>query len=104
MAWLVLVVSGVLETVWAVAMQASKGFSRPLPTAVFGVTVVLSMCGLAYALRSVPLGTGYAVWVAIGTLGTAIYGMVALGDPVTVARVAFLAMIIGGVVGLKMAH
>lgn len=104
MAWLVLVVSGVLETVWAVAMQASKGFSRPLPTAVFGVTVVLSMCGLAYALRSVPLGTGYAVWVAIGTLGTAIYGMVALGDPVTVARVAFLAMIIGGVVGLKTAH
>ncbi|MEY9846882.1 quaternary ammonium compound-resistance protein SugE [Streptacidiphilus sp. BW17] len=104
MAWLVLVVSGVLETVWAVAMQASKGFSRPLPTAVFGVTVVLSMCGLAYALRSVPLGTGYAVWVAIGTLGTATYGMVALGDPVTVARIVFLAMIIGGVVGLKAAH
>ncbi|MEZ0068674.1 quaternary ammonium compound-resistance protein SugE [Streptacidiphilus sp. MAP12-20] len=104
MAWLVLVVSGVLETVWAIALQASKGFSRPLPSVVFGATVLMSMAGLSYALRTLPLGTGYAVWVAVGTLGTAIYGMLALGDPVTVLRVLFLAMIIGGVVGLKMAH
>jgi quaternary ammonium compound-resistance protein SugE len=104
MAWIVLLLSGGLETVWAVALQASKGLSRPVPAVVFGVTVVLSMAGLSYALRSVPLGTGYAVWVAVGTLGTALYGMLALGEPVTVARAFFLAMIIGGVVGLKLAH
>jgi quaternary ammonium compound-resistance protein SugE len=104
MAWLVLLVSGVLETVWAIALQASKGFSRPLPSAVFGVTVLLSMAGLSYALRAVPLGTGYAVWVAVGTLGTAVYGMLALGDPVSLPRVLFLSMIIGGVVGLKLVH
>ncbi|SEM46129.1 DMT family transporter [Streptacidiphilus jiangxiensis] len=104
MAWIVLLFSGILETVWAVALQASKGFSRPLPSIVFGITVVLSMAGLSYALRSVPLGTGYAVWVAVGTVGTALYGMFALGEPVTVARALFLAMIVGGVVGLKLAH
>jgi quaternary ammonium compound-resistance protein SugE len=104
MAWVVLLLSGMLETVWAVALQASRGLSRPLPAAVFFVTVILSMAGLSYALRSVPLGTGYAVWVAVGTLGTALYGMFALGEPVTVARALFLAMIVGGVVGLKLAH
>ncbi|WP_042382505.1 DMT family transporter [Streptacidiphilus melanogenes] len=104
MAWVVLLLSGMLETLWAVALQSSKGLSRPLPTVVFFVTVVLSMAGLSYALRSVPLGTGYAVWVAVGTLGTALYGMCALGEPVTVARALFLAMIVGGVVGLKLAH
>ncbi|MEY9873489.1 quaternary ammonium compound-resistance protein SugE [Streptacidiphilus sp. MAP12-33] len=104
MAWIVLLFSGVLETVWASALHASKGLSRPLPTAVFGVAVLLSMGGLSYALRTLPLGTGYAVWVAVGTVGTALYGMFALGEPVTVFRALFLAMIVGGVVGLKLAH
>ncbi|GAA2798384.1 quaternary ammonium compound efflux SMR transporter SugE [Kitasatospora paracochleata] len=104
MAWMVLIVAGVLETVWAVALEATKGFSRPLPTAVFAAALALSMGGLAYAMRTIPLGTGYAVWVGIGAVGTALYGMLALGDAVTVARMSCLVLILGGVVGLKVLH
>lgn len=104
MAWVVLIVAGVLETVWAVALEASKGFSRLVPSAVFAVALVLSMGGLAYAMRSIPLGTGYAVWVGIGAVGTALYGMLAMGDAVGAARIACLVLILGGVVGLKVLH
>ncbi|MFC5668011.1 DMT family transporter [Kitasatospora misakiensis] len=104
MAWLVLIVSGVLETVWAVALESSKGFSRPVPTVVFGVALALSMGGLAYAMRSIPIGTGYAVWVGIGAVGTALYGMAVLGDAVTLARIGCLLLIVSGVVGLKVLH
>ncbi|MEV7180155.1 SMR family transporter [Kitasatospora sp. NPDC093679] len=104
MAWLVLIVAGVLETVWAVSLEAAKGFSRPLPSAVFAVALVLSTGGLAYALRSIPLGTGYVVWVGIGAVGTALYGMAALGDALTAARVSCLLLILGGVIGLKVLH
>ncbi|HEY3470695.1 MAG TPA: SMR family transporter [Amycolatopsis sp.] len=102
MSWLVLVLSGLLETVWAAALGASKGFSRVGPSVVFAVALVLSMSGLAYALRDIPLGTGYAVWVGIGTIGTAVYGMVALGDPASAARITCLTLIVAGVVGLKL--
>jgi quaternary ammonium compound-resistance protein SugE len=104
MAWIVLAVSGVLETVWASALAESRGLSRPVPTVLFGVAVVLSMVGLGFALRTIPVGTGYAVWVGIGAVGTAAYGMVALGEPATVARLTCLVLIIGGVVGLKVLH
>ncbi|GGV13602.1 multidrug transporter [Kitasatospora herbaricolor] len=104
MAWLVLLLSGVLETVWAVALTNSKGFSRLVPTVVFAVALVLSMGGLAYAMRSIPIGTGYAVWVGIGAIGTALYGMTALGDPATAARIGCLLLIVSGVVGLKVLH
>jgi quaternary ammonium compound-resistance protein SugE len=103
-AWIVLVVSGVLETVWAAALAQSRGFTRLVPSVVFGVALVLSMLGLAYALRSLPVGTGYAVWVGIGAVGTAVYGMVALGEPATAARLLCLVAIVGGVVGLKFLH
>ncbi|MFC5994609.1 DMT family transporter [Pseudonocardia hispaniensis] len=102
MAWVVLVVSGLLETVWAVSLAQSQGFSRPAPSIVFGVAMVLSMVGLAIALRSLPVGTAYAVWVGIGAVGTAIYGMVLLGEPATVARLLCLVAIIAGVAGLKL--
>ncbi len=102
MAWVVLVVSGALEAVWAVALASSKGFTRPLPTALFGLALLASMAGLAYALRSIPVGTGYAVWVGIGAVGTALYGMVWLQEPVTFARIACLFLIIAGVVGLRL--
>jgi len=72
MAWVVLVLSGVLETVWASALSESRGFARLVPSLVFGVALVLSMVGLAYALREIPVGTGYAVWVGIGAVGTAL--------------------------------
>ncbi|MFC4081332.1 DMT family transporter [Amycolatopsis samaneae] len=104
MSWLVLVLSGFLETVWAAALGASKGFSKLLPSVTFGVALLLSMGGLAFALREIPLGTGYAVWVGIGAIGTAIYGMVSLGDPVSAARISCLVLIVAGVVGLKLLH
>lgn len=104
MAWIVLVVSGVLETVWAAALAQTRGFTRLAPSLVFGVALVLSMLGLAYALRSIPVGTGYAIWVGIGAVGTAVYGMAALGEPATVARLLCLIAIVGGVVGLKFVH
>ncbi|GAA4851020.1 DMT family transporter [Kitasatospora terrestris] len=104
MAWVVLVLAGVLETVWAVALEATKGFSRPVPTVVFAVALAFSMGGLAYAMRSIPLGTGYAVWVGIGAVGTALYGMLAMGDTVSAARITCLVLIVGGVVGLKVLH
>ncbi|GAA1942102.1 DMT family transporter [Amycolatopsis minnesotensis] len=104
MSWLVLVLSGVLETVWAAALSASKGFSKLSPTLLFGGALVLSMGGLAYAMRTIPIGTGYAVWVGIGAIGTAVYGMVALGDPVSAGRITCLVLIVAGVVGLKVLH
>jgi quaternary ammonium compound-resistance protein SugE len=104
MAWLVLVLSGVLEAVWAVALAKSEGFSRPAPSLVFGVGIVLSMGGLAYALRTVPVGTGYAVWVGIGAALTVGYGMAVGTESVTAVKVLLLAGLIGCVVGLKVAH
>ncbi|MEU5939170.1 SMR family transporter [Micromonospora sp. NPDC047548] len=104
MAWIVLVVSGLLETAWAVALDRSAGFSRPLPSLVFAVTLVLSMFGLAYALREIPVGTGYAVWVGIGVVGTALVGMVALGESASLPRIACLLLVVAGVVGLKLYH
>jgi quaternary ammonium compound-resistance protein SugE len=104
MAWIVLIVSGILESVWAVALSRSQGFTRLGPSIVFGVALVLSMGGLAWALRTLPVGTGYALWVGIGVLGTAVYGMVALGEPATVGRLLCLLAIAAGVVGLKLLH
>jgi quaternary ammonium compound-resistance protein SugE len=102
MAWIVLVISGVLEAVWATALGRSEGFSRPGPTVVFGVALVLSMGGLAYAMRTLPTGTAYAVWVGIGASLTVVYAMVTGTEPVTLARVVFLLLIISGIVGLKL--
>ncbi|SCF40146.1 DMT family transporter [Micromonospora mirobrigensis] len=104
MAWTVLVLSGLLETAWAIALDRSAGFTRPLQTAVFAVTLVGSMAGLAYALRDIPVGTGYAVWVGIGAVGTAVVGMLALGESASLPRIACLALVVAGVVGLKLFH
>lgn len=103
-AWIVLIISGLLETVWAVALSASRGFSRLVPSLVFAVALLLSMGGLSYAMRSVPIGTAYAIWVGIGAVGTALYGMAFLHEPATAARLLCLALIVGGVVGLKFLH
>ncbi|MGB2571349.1 DMT family transporter [Micromonospora citrea] len=104
MAWIVLVLSGLLETAWAVSLDRSAGFSRPLPSIVFVVTLVASMAGLAYALREIPVGTGYAVWVGIGAVGTALVGMVALGESASLPRLLCLLLVVAGVVGLKLFH
>jgi quaternary ammonium compound-resistance protein SugE len=104
MAWIVLVLSGMLETVWAVALERSAGLSRPVPAAVFTVSLVVSMAGLAYALRTIPVGTGYAVWVGVGVVQTAVVGMVALGEPACLPRILSLMLVVAGVAGLKVFH
>ncbi|MER7273133.1 SMR family transporter [Dactylosporangium sp. NPDC000244] len=104
MAWLVLVVSGLFESVWAIALSRSAGFSRLVPTVVFAVGLALSMAGLGYALRTIPVGTGYAVWVGIGAAGTALAGMIFLGEPAGVLRVLSLILVVAGVIGLKIFH
>ena len=104
MAWAVLIVSGLMETVWAIALDRSAGFSRPIPSVTFLATLALSMGGLAYALRTLPVGTGYAVWVGIGAVGTAVVGMVALGESSSLPRLFCLLLVVAGVVGLKVFH
>lgn len=101
MSWLVLVVSGMLEAVWAVALDRSEGFSRPVPTAVFVVALAASMGGLGYALRELPVGTSYAVWVGIGAVLTVAWSMVTGTETVSVVKVLLLAGIVGCVIGLK---
>jgi quaternary ammonium compound-resistance protein SugE len=102
--WLVLVLSGVLEAVWATALGRSEGFTRLAPTVVFGVALAASMGGLAYAMRGLPIGTAYAVWVGIGAALTAGYAMWTGDEPVSVIRALLLAGIVGCVIGLKITH
>ncbi|MBY4127700.1 multidrug efflux SMR transporter [Rhodococcus fascians] len=104
MAWLILVVSGVLEAVWATALGKSEGFSKLTPSIVFGVAVVLSMVGLAIAMRSLPTGTAYAVWVGIGATLTVAYAMITGTESVSVIKIALLLGIVGCVIGLKVLH
>lgn len=104
MAWLVLVLSGVLEAVWATALSRSDGFQRLWPSVVFVVAVTLSMAGLAYAMRSLPPGTSYAVWVGIGAVLTIVYAMVTGAEPVSALKVVFLSGIVICIVGLKLVH
>jgi quaternary ammonium compound-resistance protein SugE len=101
-AWLILVVSGVLEAVWATALGKSDGFTRPLPSLVFGVAVILSMTGLALAMRDLPVGTSYAVWVGIGAALTVAYAVVVDGETASALTLLFVAGIVGCVVGLKL--
>ena len=99
--WLVLLVSAVLEAVWATALGMSNGFSRPGPTLVFAVTATLSMLGLGWAIRTIPLGTAYAVWVGIGAALTVAWAMATGVEPFSVLKVLFIAGIVGCAAGLK---
>ena len=104
MSWFVLVLSGVLEAVWATALGRSEGFSRLAPSVVFAVAMAASMVGLAYAMRDLPIGTAYAVWVGIGAALTAGYAMWSGEEPLSALRVLLLAGIVGCGVGLKLTH
>lgn len=101
MSWLVLVASGVLEAVWATALSRSAGFTRPVPTVVFGVAMVLSMGGLAFAMRELPVGTAYAVWVGVGAVMTVVYAMATGSESASPVKILLLAGIVGCVAGLK---
>jgi len=102
--WIVLVLSGVLEAVWATALGKSENFSRLVPTIVFLVAVTLSMGGLAFAMRELPVGTSYAVWVGVGAALTVAYAMATGDESVSLVKIVFLAGIVGSVIGLKLAH
>ncbi|GLY75115.1 DMT family transporter [Actinoallomurus iriomotensis] len=104
MSWIVLVLSGVLESVWATALDRSHGFTKPAPVVVFAVALVASMAGLAYAMRALPVGTSYAVWVGIGAVLTVAYGMLTGAEAVSPLKLLFLVGIVGCVVGLKVTN
>lgn len=101
MAWLILVVSGVLEAVWATALSKTEGFTRLGPSVVFGVALILSMIGLAIAMRSLPPGTSYAVWVGIGAVLTVTYAMLTGGESASLIKVLLMLGVVGCIVGLK---
>lgn len=102
MPWIVLILSGVLEAVWATALGRSEGLSRVGPTVTFGVALVFSMAGLAYAMRDLPTGTAYAVWVGIGASLTVVYGMATGSEPVSLIKVLLILGLVGCIVGLKL--
>lgn len=102
MSWIVLVVSGVFESVWAIALGRSEGFSRLWPTVVFFAALVVSMAGLAFAMRGIPTGTAYAVWVGIGASLTVIYSMVFGGEQISIVKILLILGLVGCVVGLKL--
>lgn len=101
--WVLVVLAGLLETGWALGLKYSDGFSKPVPSALTIVGAIASFWLLSLAMKELPVGTAYAVWVGIGTVGTAILAVILLGEPVTVVRMAGIALIIAGIVALKLA-
>lgn len=101
MAWLVLVASGVLEAIWATALGKSEGLTRLGPSVVFIVTMIVSLLGLGFAMRTLPTGTAYAVWTAIGAALTVTYAMVTGTEPVSLLKIGLLVGLVGCVIGLK---
>lgn len=102
MAWLVLILSGCLEAVWATALARSDGFTKPLPSVVFAVAALASFLGLAHAMRTLPVGTAYAVWVGIGAVGTIIVGIVVHGDDTSPAQMLALSALVGSIVAVNL--
>lgn len=101
MAWVLLVGSGLLEAVWAAALPATRGLTRLWPTVLFAVALFISMFGLAKATETIPIGTGYAIWVSMGVIGTVIAGVAFYGETLSLARVGFVALLLVAIFGLK---
>lgn len=102
MAWAILFVAGLLEVGWAIGLKYTEGFSRLMPSVLTLAAMAGSIILLGLALKTLPIGTAYAVWTGIGAVGTAILGIVLFGDPATVARLACIGLIVSGIVGLKL--
>lgn len=102
MAWVYLVVAGLFEVVWALGLKYTEGWTRPWPSAGTVAAMVVSFWCLSQALRSIPIGTGYAIWTGIGAVGVAAFGILVFGESASPARLACIAMIVAGVVGLKL--
>jgi quaternary ammonium compound-resistance protein SugE len=102
MAWIILLIAGLFEIGWAVGLKFTEGFTRPLPTVLTATSLVISMGLLGWAVKTLPLGTAYAVWTGIGAVGTAIVGILVFKEPATAARLACLTLIVAGILGLKL--
>ena len=102
MNWMVLIVAGLFEVIWAVGLKYTEGFTRLWPSVGTGTAFVLSIGLLSWAMRDLPVGTAYAVWVGIGAVGTAIVGMTLLGEPASLTRLASLGLVVAGIIGLKL--
>lgn len=102
MAWIILFVAGLFEIGWAVGLKFTEGFTRPVPTVLTAVSLVASMGLLGWAVKSLPLGTAYAVWTGVGAVGTAIVGILLFKEPATAGRLVCLALIVSGILGLKL--
>ncbi|MBN8618509.1 MAG: quaternary ammonium compound efflux SMR transporter SugE [Anaerolineae bacterium] len=102
MPWLILFIAGLLEVVWALMLKYSQGFTKPLPTVIFVAALFLSMFLLSHALKSLPVGTAYAVWTGIGAAGTAILGMLLLGESRDLLKLISLVLLVGGILGLRL--
>ena len=102
MPWIILLASAVLEAVWATALGYSNGFQHPVPTVVFGVALTLSMLGLGWAVKSIPIGTAYAVWTGVGAALTVGYALLVGDEQPSVLKLLFIALIVGAVIGLKL--
>lgn len=103
MAWTYLVLAGLLEIGWAIGLKYTEGFTRLVPSVLTGLSMVASVALLGLALKTLPVGTGYAVWTGIGTVGTALLGIHLLGEPATAMRLACIGLIVAGILGLKLA-
>lgn len=103
MNWIILIIAGLFETAWALGLKFSDGFTRLWPSVFTAVAMVISVVLLGYAMKSLPVGTAYAVWVGVGAVGTVILGIVLMDDPVTAGRLLSLALIIAGIIGLRLA-
>jgi len=103
MAWLLLLIAGLLEVGWAVGLKYTEGFTRLVPSVLTLISMAASVGMLALALKTLPMGTAYAVWTGIGAVGTAILGIVLFGDPAGLARIGCIGLIVAGIVGLKLA-
>jgi quaternary ammonium compound-resistance protein SugE len=102
MSWIVLIVSGLLEAVWATALGKSAGFTKLWPSVIFGVALIASMGGLAFAMRDISTGTAYAVWVGIGASLTVLYAMIFGGEPASLVKVLLILGLVGCIIGLKL--
>lgn len=104
MSWIILFVAGLFEVAWAVGLKYTDGFSRPLPTALTVAAMLISIGLLGLAMKELPLGTAYAIWTGVGAVGTVIAGIILFGEAVTLIRLGSVALIVCGLIGLKLAH
>lgn len=102
MSWIILVIAGLLEVVWAIGLKYTHGFTRLTPSVITLTAMIVSIVLLSWAMRSLPVGTAYAVWTGIGAVGAAITGILLLGESASLARIASLALIVAGIIGLKL--